>query len=386
MVVTENPPTSGEGPSARFLELACLTYADDGPDRWAAAVDLLRDDPDLPRHDVHVAAATGDAEAALGGLLADPRLADARRPARPDPAHAPHLRARAAGRPVRRRATAARGRRRPRRGCPARRRGAALHRPDRVLRRGRAGPGPQPRHPQGEALAGLLLDHGADPNDGQTLYDRMFGRDDGHLRVLLAHGLGRGDGGVWRRRLGERQDSPQRMVARQVDWASEHGLTDRLELLASYGFVDGTPDADPSAWRAAGPLPPVAAAGTPDGVRALAARSGSGQVLDALVHGRTLLHHAAWIDDVELVRALLDGGADPQVLDTEHGSTPLGWAEWAYADRAAALLAPVTRPEGGSRGHYGSRPWVPHCCSLWCRCWPRRSRVPSPRSGPRASG
>ena len=63
---------------------------------------------------------------------------------------------------------------------------------------GEQGPGRQPRHPQWEPLARLLLDRGADPNDGQTLYNRMFGRDDSHLELLFEYGLGTGDGGVWR--------------------------------------------------------------------------------------------------------------------------------------------------------------------------------------------
>jgi hypothetical protein len=50
---------------------------------------------------------------------------------------------------------------------------------------GEAGPGRQPRHRAGEDLARVLLSRGADPNDAQTLYNRMFGRDDGHLRILL---------------------------------------------------------------------------------------------------------------------------------------------------------------------------------------------------------
>lgn len=53
-----------------------------------------------------------------------------------------------------------------------------------------AGPGRPLRHPAGDELANVLLDRGADPNDPQTLYNRMFGRDDGHLRILLTHGLG----------------------------------------------------------------------------------------------------------------------------------------------------------------------------------------------------
>ena len=36
---------------ARFLDLACLTYRDDGPDRWRAAQELLGQHPDLPRRD-----------------------------------------------------------------------------------------------------------------------------------------------------------------------------------------------------------------------------------------------------------------------------------------------------------------------------------------------
>lgn len=328
------------------LDLACLTYDTDGPDRWQEATELLLRHPELPVHDVHVAAAVGDVAALTDLLRADPAVADVRTPAgwtplmcltyarvpQDDPYGAARLLLEA--------------------GADA---GAGILLGGRVppftvltgcFGEGEGGPGRQPRHPQGEAIAELLLDHGADANDGQTLYNRMFGRDDSHLRVLLAHGLGRGDGGVWRQRLGERQDTPQRMVALQVDWAQAHGLTDRLALLAAHGFDAGTPDDAPSPWRERGPVPPVAAAGTPAAVRALVAASaptGPGGVLDAKIHGRTLLHHAAWMGDVELARALLEGGADPQVLDDEHHETPLGWAEWGYATETAALLRPVTR-------------------------------------------
>lgn len=328
-----------------FLRLACLTYVDDGPDRWRAAGELLHRQPDLPGHDVHVAAATGNVQALDVLLRADPSLADARRPDGWTPlmcltyARVPQDDAYGAARLLL--------------GAGADPDAGVLLGgevpPFTVLTgcfgEGEQGPGRQPRHPQGEALAVLLLEHGAGPDDGQTLYNRMLGRDDSHLRLLLEHGLGRGDGGAWRRRLGDRQATPQRMIALQVEWARTYGLTDRVALLAAYGFTEGTPPGDPSPWRERGSVPPVAAAGTPAGVRALAAASpptGTANVLDAKVHGRTLLHHAAWADDVELVRALLECGADPQVLDDDHGSTPLGWAEWAYAARTAALLRPVT--------------------------------------------
>ncbi len=336
----------GSEEAGAFLSLACLTYADDSPDRWHAAVELLGRHPDLPARDVHVAAATGDVGALADLLETDPRLADARRPDGWTPlmcltyARVPQGDAHGSARLLLDAGAD------PDAGVLL----GGLVPPFTVLTgcfgEGEQGPGRQPRHPQGETVAGLLLDRGAEPNDGQTLYNRMFGRDDSHLRVLLAHGLGRGDGGPWRRLLGDRQDTPGRMLALQVDWAQAHGLTDRLALLAAYGFVDGAPADDPSPWRGRGTLPAVAAAATPAGVRALAAESratGAVGVLDAKAHGRTLLHHAAWADDVDLVRALLECGADPEVLDDDHRATPLGWAEWAYATGTAALLRPVTR-------------------------------------------
>jgi hypothetical protein len=324
----------------RFLDLARLTYADDGPSRWAEAAAVLAEHPGLVAQDAFVAAAAGDPEALRRHLDRDPGLA---RAVRAEDGWTALMCLTYARVPQRDAYATARllldagadpdagvllGGRVP---------------PFTVLTgcfgEGEQGPGRQPRHPQAEALAELVLERGADPNDGQTLYNRMFGRDDSHLRVLLAHGLGRGDGGGWRRRLGERQDGPHRMVALQVDWARDHGLTDRLDLLAAYGFTGGASDEDPSPWRERRPPPPVFGAATPAGVRRVV---GEGADPDARAHGRTLLHHAAWMDDVELVQALLDVGADATVLDDDHRSTPLGWAEWAYARRTATLLRDVT--------------------------------------------
>ena len=48
-----------------------------------------------------------------------------------------------------------------------------LHRPDRRVWRGEDWR-QQPPHPECDALARLLLDAGADPNDSQTLYNRHF--------------------------------------------------------------------------------------------------------------------------------------------------------------------------------------------------------------------
>ncbi|SDU98528.1 Ankyrin repeat-containing protein [Microlunatus sagamiharensis] len=337
--------TAGPGAGEDVLALARLTYLDDGPDRWARAEALLAEHPGLVAEDPFVAAAVGDAEAVRRHLRRDPGLATATR--REDGWTALMCLAYAR---VRQRDPYATARLLLDAGADP---DAGVQLGGRVppftvltgcFGEGEQGPGRTPRHPQGDLLAGLLLERGADPHDGQALYDRMFARDDGHLRLLLAHGLGRGDAGAWRRRLGERQDSPQRMVALQVDWAREHGLTDRLALLAAHGFTDGTPADEPSPWRERQPLPPVFASATPLGVRRVVSE---GADPDARAHGRTLLHHAAWIGDVELVSALLEVGADPQVRDDAHDATPLGWAEWAYADATAALLRPVTRAGTG---------------------------------------
>ena len=330
-VVTDDDPPS------RFLALACLTYGqEDGPARWAAAGDVLRAHPDLPEQNLHAAAAVGDPSAVRAHLADRPEgarslggpfrwtalfhLAAARVPQR-DPVAAARLLLDAGADPN------------------AGYLWLGLPTPFTVLTlcfgEGEAGPGRQPRHPAGEDLAELLLSRGADPNDAQTLYNRMFGRDDGHLRILLASGLGRGDGSVWHRRLGEALERPLELVQRQVDWARDRGFAERLALLAAHGFVEGCPASSPSPWRPDRPEPPIASAGTPAGVRALAAAGGD---LDAQFDGRTLLHHAAWIGDVELVLALLECGATPDVRDAEYGNTPLGWAEHGHAEATAALL------------------------------------------------
>ena len=124
-----------------------------------------------------------------------------------------------------------------------------------VFGEGEGGPVNQPRHPQSLALARLLLDHGANPNDGQTLYNRMFGTDDDHLVLLFEYGLGRGDGGVWRRRLGsEAVDEPRKLVRDLLRWAVEHGQVARVRLLADQG-VDLHAPFDDGAWPTAGPAP-----------------------------------------------------------------------------------------------------------------------------------
>ena len=105
---------------------------------------------------------------------------------------------------------------------------------------GELGPTLQPRHPHSLALARLLLEAGAEANDSQALYNRMFGDDDDHLVLLFEFGLGTGDGGPWRARLGDAIDSPEALLRAQLRWAVMHDQRARVRLLLEHGVDPDT--------------------------------------------------------------------------------------------------------------------------------------------------
>ncbi len=305
----------GDDPAAQFCALGSLQYSEnDDPDRWELARQVLANHPDLLSRSIFAAATAGDPTAIADHLRRDHSLA--RREGGPfrwtalmylaysrvgqtDPVAAATLLLDQGADP------------------DAGYLWLALPTPFTVLTgcfgEGEQGPGRQPRHPHGQALARLLLDRGAEANDGQALYNRMFGRDDDHLELLFEFGLGTGDGGVWKRRLGDAAETPADMMRRQLDWAASQGFRDRLALLAAHGF---TTDA------------------TVVG-------------MDEPRRGHSALHHFAWFGDVEMVTRLLAAGADPNQLDDTHHTTPLVWAEHGRQPATAALLRPVTG--GGER-------------------------------------
>jgi len=288
--------------------LACLTYTEhDEPERWARAAELIAARPGLVERDVFVAAVAGDVEALRAHVAADPRASTREGgPFR----WAPLLYVVYSRVPQRDAVGSARllldvGAD-PDSGYLWRGLPTPFTALTGVLGEGEQGPGRQPRHPRWRELAELLLARGADPNDRQALYNRMFNRDDSHLELLLAHGLGRPSSEVWARRTGEAAETVDEMIARQVGWARDHGFTDRLALLVAHGL------ADPALTETLpAPRPP---------------------------DGRTALHHAALMNDVEQVRALLESGADPEARDDVHGTTPYEWAVWARSHDAAAVL------------------------------------------------
>lgn len=304
-------------PADRFCSLASLHYDDsDAPPRWQEAADLLQANSSVLEH-VWAAAAAVDEAALRRHLAADPNSARAkggpfawepllylcysRAPlgrSRDDVLSAAQLLLDAGADPnagylwcgMSTPFTALTG----------------------VFGEGEQGPRRQPRHPFASDLAALLLTRGAHPVDQQTLYNRMFRRDDAHLEQLFAHGLADAGPSPWERRLGDAMESRTQMWQRQIEWAAEHGFADRLVLLSRYGIGVGTVAAPPFAI----PEDPSA--------------------LDD--EGATALHHAAWDGDLNRIQLLLEAGADPTIADARFDATALGWAEHAYQSEAADLL------------------------------------------------
>ncbi|GIJ73113.1 ankyrin repeat domain-containing protein [Virgisporangium ochraceum] len=408
-----------DDPADELCRLACLTYTgDDGPERWERARRLLADRPDLTATSIWAAAAAARPGDVRRLLDERPALATERggpfgwRPllyltySRLEPALGAESVARLllnAGAD-------------PNDGYLWNSLPSPFTALTGVFGHGEQGPRRQPTHPRWRELARLLLDAGADPNDAQTLYNRMFESDDSHLELLFEYGLGTGDGGPWRRRIPD-LDPPDRMLRVQLRWAVEHRQAARVRLLAANGVDVGAPfEGTGPAWSpgdgqtpaelaelngdpnlaallvehgAAPPAPDpvrelIAAAfradrSTVDGIRAAhpdaverarkarpglmvwaAARASADTAalladlgFDVNAYGRgdapveqgweTALHHAAGNGDVDLVRRLLELGADPQLRDGRFQATPLDWARHLHQPSTAAILEPLTR-------------------------------------------
>jgi ankyrin repeat protein len=231
------PPPDDESLADRFLRLACLNYCDDEQADRTAAVALLADHPELPRHNLFVAAACADVPEVRRHLAG--RQAAASVTGGPHgwsailyqayARHDPHVGLTATLETARLLLDAG--------GDPNDGRfWHALPTPFTVLT-GVLGYGEhrQPWHPHAIPYARLLLEAGADPNDGQTLYNRMFGPSDDHLELLFAYGLGRDTRGPWHRLLGESLESPAEMLRSLLGWAIAHDQRRRVTLLAEHG-------------------------------------------------------------------------------------------------------------------------------------------------------
>jgi hypothetical protein len=117
----------------------------------------------------------------------------------------------------------------------------------------------QPGHPHAIPFARLLLAAGADPDDGQALYDRMFGTRDDHLELLFEFGLGQGPGGPWHRLPGDQLESPRVMLRNLLARAVTHDQRERVARLARNGVDVVSPVA--ASQGAPESVPLLAAAG-----------------------------------------------------------------------------------------------------------------------------
>jgi ankyrin repeat protein/ketosteroid isomerase-like protein len=390
-----------------FLRLACLTYGDDHPDRPRRALALLEQHDWLARASIHTIAATGLLDAARELLDRDPAQASlVGGPHRWEPllyltysrvALSPGRSAIAVARLLLEHGAD------PNAGYLW----EGLVPPFTALTGALGGGGNVPKHQEEIALARLLLTAGADPNDGQALYNRGWGPDplQDWLELLFEFGLGTGDGGPWRRLLGERQDSPTAMVEDLLMAAAAHGLTDRVVMLLRRGVnPDGQGSRHPI-HQGRSPVQEAALSGHQDVVTLLVAagaswdhdqvdelvsaamagdRGGVDRLLaadpslrqlaierqpnllvraaeqgryaavallielgfDVNAKDRTApLHEAAMRGDLDVIRLLLDHGADANVRDTGYHATPAGWAEHHGAREAQAMLTAVQRTD-----------------------------------------
>ena len=240
-----------------FLRLACLTQgAQDHPSRWARARTMLDAHPELSRVSVYAAAAAGDVSAVRTFLKASPELANTR--------GGPH-----GWEPLLYVAFSRLDHGTP--GCTAVEVARLLLAHDAdpnagylwagfpcpytvltgVFGEGENGPARCPPHRNCYDLAGILIEAGTDPNDAQTLYNRMFSRDDEHLRFLFAHGLGKERSRPWHRLLGGQSrgwvSSPPDMLAYQLQWAARWNYPERARLLVENGADVNRPSHRPDA-------------------------------------------------------------------------------------------------------------------------------------------
>ena len=262
------------------------------------------------------------------------------------------------------------------------------------------GEGAKPPHPQAEVLAALLLDGGVDPFDTQLLYNSSLHHDDTTwLELLWARCVARGIEAQWRATEGKRLsgrlsvntldyllgNAVLRRHRARVQWLLEHGananalhsysgrtvhtearlagFSEGVVLLEAHGArADSLPsslefaaavmlnDADtmhrllaaqPSLIRTPGPLHRAALQGRTDILRTLL---DLGADIHAADHeGATALHRAVQGGAVAAVLLLLEAGADIDRREPRFQGTALSWAIALDQPEVATALVPRSR-------------------------------------------
>jgi ankyrin repeat protein len=182
----------------------------------------------------------------------------------------------------------------------------------------------------------LLLDHGADPHEGALVAHAVRrGRGPDTLRLLAEYGadVDRPGGETWRGNV------PLRTPYQHAVLRGREDITATLAELGAGTDVSDDDRAIGAVARGERPSTPLPRELDVDAqeVLILAALRGHAALVADLVgadfagvvggspHG-TLLHHAAWVGDPEVVHELLALGADPNAPSDATYSTPLAWA------------------------------------------------------------
>jgi len=401
-----DPAGTDEPDVDRFTRLACLNYLNDHVSRRQQARELLASNPGIAAENIYVAATVGDAAAVARFLRQKPGLARQRGgPNAWEPLlYATYSRLNSEAKEHSTLEVA---------------RLLLQHRADPnagflwdgnyvftaltgVFGEGESGPLHQPEHQYCDQLARMLLVAGADPNDSQTLYNRMFTGGTRHLELLFEFGLGTDRSGVWLQRLGSRVGTPSEMLQQQMGWAAKYNQLERLRLLVAHGVDVNTPDtrlrrtpyelallngnieiaqylldhgAKQTSLADRDALAAACLAGDANRVRSLLAKDAT--LVDQLrmhraellqlaaerdkrdgirlmvdlhfdlneVRRTTPLHNAAMAGHLEMVKLLIELGANPTIRDTEYHATPRGWAQYNGQTTVADYLAQF---EGGS--------------------------------------
>lgn len=248
----------------------------------------------------------------------------------------------------------------------------------------------QPPHQYSDDMVALLLDHGANPNDAQGLYNTMFTDSvDKWLELLIDKGLNKNDLLNWNATGGDAEiatldfqlanavasNRPARVTRLLHAGANPNArntyngraihtnallanYTTIAQLLEVRGAIPETLDhkdqfriacvredadgitqmleAHPDLTDDAELLHAVAEHAKPQSVKALIAK---GFDVDGLSeHGRTLLHNYALKNDTESIRDLLVLGARTDIKDSAHNSSAAGFAAYSGSYEAMRLL------------------------------------------------
>lgn len=252
------------------------------------------------------------------------------------------------------------------------------------------GEGNQPAHPQAKALARLLIARGADPLNGQALYNSSLGADDvTWLDLLWSETEKRGEGARWHEPVRELPAPPLdyllgNAVPRQpkrAAWLLAHGANAQAfnayskQSLVKQAMLDGRSDlvrllidngaspvelsgqeaftaavargdeaearqlldGDPDFRLSPAPLLVAIRQGKPE-IVALALRLGVSPDAETR-DGVRALHEAAGSDAIEIVALLVEAGAEIDPIERRYGSPPLGWARHQGASAAQIYLA-----------------------------------------------